>query len=254
MNKIIIILLCISLIIVGVATLIGSAPEEEYVGVNHYGETNGRCGGCCSHHGGVACGVNGKTICADGSPLSNTCQEKGCHINECSAATDSNIIVEDRDPLIDDICRWRTAEINGVENLHVFKNNINVTSAYGTDLMIFLDGQISDPDAYMEDHDCTNTEFEWGFRILAGVIIDHLWTPIDNYIPTVEVVIDGQTLECTVVGSQHRLSPFEGIVLIPIPFEPIPHDRYADPFETEFYRVTSMYFDGTEIDLSNRNY
>jgi hypothetical protein len=40
-------------------------------------ETNGRCGGCCSHHGGVAC-RNGVTVCWDGSPLSDTCRQKGC--------------------------------------------------------------------------------------------------------------------------------------------------------------------------------
>ena len=37
------------------------------------------CQGCCSYHGGVIC-RNGVTMCADGSPLSNTCIAKGCNM------------------------------------------------------------------------------------------------------------------------------------------------------------------------------
>ena len=35
------------------------------------------CRGCCSRHGGVVC-KDGITTCADGTPLSATCQAKGC--------------------------------------------------------------------------------------------------------------------------------------------------------------------------------
>jgi len=37
------------------------------------------CRGCCSSHGGVVCN-DGITECADGSPLSQTCQDKGCSV------------------------------------------------------------------------------------------------------------------------------------------------------------------------------
>ena len=37
------------------------------------------CKGCCSRHGGVCC-VNGVTQCCDGTPLSSTCQAKGCNV------------------------------------------------------------------------------------------------------------------------------------------------------------------------------
>jgi len=37
------------------------------------------CQGCCSYHGGVVC-RNGVTMCADGTPLSTTCQSKGCNV------------------------------------------------------------------------------------------------------------------------------------------------------------------------------
>ena len=36
------------------------------------------CRGCCSRHGGVVC-VNGVTQCGDGTPLSDTCRNKGCN-------------------------------------------------------------------------------------------------------------------------------------------------------------------------------
>jgi endonuclease/exonuclease/phosphatase family metal-dependent hydrolase len=46
--------------------------------------TQADCRGCCSHHGGVIC-KDGITECADGSPLSQTCQDKGCSVcPECS--------------------------------------------------------------------------------------------------------------------------------------------------------------------------
>jgi endonuclease/exonuclease/phosphatase family metal-dependent hydrolase len=46
--------------------------------------TQADCRGCCSSHGGVVCN-NGITECADGSPLSQTCQDKGCSVcPECS--------------------------------------------------------------------------------------------------------------------------------------------------------------------------
>lgn len=38
------------------------------------------CTGCCSSHGGVVCS-NGVAMCGDGTPLSPTCQAKGC--NKC---------------------------------------------------------------------------------------------------------------------------------------------------------------------------
>ena len=38
------------------------------------------CRGCCSRHGGVVC-KEGKTLCADGTPLSAKCKAKGC--NKC---------------------------------------------------------------------------------------------------------------------------------------------------------------------------
>lgn len=37
------------------------------------------CQGCCSWHGGVIC-KNGITQCADGTSLSQTCQDKGCNV------------------------------------------------------------------------------------------------------------------------------------------------------------------------------
>ena len=36
------------------------------------------CQGCCSYHGGVCC-TGGVTMCCDGSPLSDTCRNKGCN-------------------------------------------------------------------------------------------------------------------------------------------------------------------------------
>lgn len=42
------------------------------------------CRGCCSSHGGVVCS-GGVTQCADGSPLSDTCINKGC--NKCGSVS-----------------------------------------------------------------------------------------------------------------------------------------------------------------------
>ncbi len=44
------------------------------------------CQGCCSWHGGVICD-NGVTRCADGTPLSSTCQSKGC--DDCESYSDT---------------------------------------------------------------------------------------------------------------------------------------------------------------------
>lgn len=57
------------------------------------------CQGCCSSHGGVIC-RNGITMCADGTSLSITCQNKGC--DDCdsvppSPTTDPNDIDDDHD-------------------------------------------------------------------------------------------------------------------------------------------------------------
>ena len=59
------------------------------------------CRGCCSYHGGVVC-VNGVTQCKDGTPLSDTCVNKGC--NECGEIPDPDPVVDpipDPDPIID---------------------------------------------------------------------------------------------------------------------------------------------------------
>jgi len=45
--------------------------------------SHANCTGCCSRHGGVCC-VNGVTQCCDGTPLSSTCQAKGCNV--CSSS------------------------------------------------------------------------------------------------------------------------------------------------------------------------
>ncbi len=37
------------------------------------------CTGCCSTHGGVICS-DGATKCADGTPLTQTCADKGCDV------------------------------------------------------------------------------------------------------------------------------------------------------------------------------
>jgi len=53
-------------------------------------DTNGYCQGCCSWHGGVACydsnddglwGADDLPVCADGTPMSETCMNKSC--NSC---------------------------------------------------------------------------------------------------------------------------------------------------------------------------
>jgi len=40
------------------------------------------CQGCCSSHGGVVC-RDGRTMCGDGTPLSDTCRNKGCIAGGC---------------------------------------------------------------------------------------------------------------------------------------------------------------------------
>lgn len=40
------------------------------------------CQGCCSFHGGVIC-AGDVTQCADGTPLSDTCSDKGCIARGC---------------------------------------------------------------------------------------------------------------------------------------------------------------------------
>jgi len=48
------------------------------------------CRGCCSRHDGVIC-KNGTTLCADGTPLSLVCKDKGC--NACGSASIKNSII-----------------------------------------------------------------------------------------------------------------------------------------------------------------
>ena len=47
-------------------------------------EVSADCRGCCSYHGGVVC-ENDITQCADGTPLSITCVNKGCNL--CSTTS-----------------------------------------------------------------------------------------------------------------------------------------------------------------------
>jgi len=62
-------------------------------------KTNGNCQGCCSWHGGVAC-YNGISVCADGTPMSSTCQ--GCiscvGCDPVEARCESDIQYKEGDP------------------------------------------------------------------------------------------------------------------------------------------------------------
>ena len=87
--KLFLLLACLCVILSGCGL---ENTGDTSVAVDYYGKTNGKCGGCCSHHGGVACGTNGKTICADGTPLSETCRNKGCRINNCGDAKEAECI------------------------------------------------------------------------------------------------------------------------------------------------------------------
>ena len=46
------------------------------------------CRGCCNGHGGVAC-INGATQCADGTELSDKCNDKGCDVCDEQESTNN---------------------------------------------------------------------------------------------------------------------------------------------------------------------
>ena len=52
-----------------------------------HGTSYADCQGCCSWHDGVCC-IDGVTMCCDGTPLSQTCIDKGC--DKCGDAGDSD--------------------------------------------------------------------------------------------------------------------------------------------------------------------
>ncbi|MGA1869167.1 MAG: hypothetical protein ACMUJM_11555 [bacterium] len=57
-------------------------------------KASGNCQGCCSWHSGVVC-RNGVTEYADGTPLSSTCEAKGC--DACIEDSESSLIFTNDD-------------------------------------------------------------------------------------------------------------------------------------------------------------
>lgn len=197
-------------------------------------ETNGLCGGCCSHHGGIAC-RNGVTVCWDGSPLSDTCFNKGCDgcINceeeysdgECWFFRPDNI-GRDKIPVFSE--KWFHVE---TDRCHIELN----------------DGWVTNP----TDPDCSvysSWGIDWG--------IDFRSYNKDDYnqacsIYKVQIQVDGKLLDCQLLNNDPTMPQYYQVVF-PIPYY---GDIYIlDPFEQEFYKIERIIIDGTDIDLSIRNY
>lgn len=214
--------------------------------------TNGQCGGCCSNHDGVVC-IDGKTMCGDGSPLSETCRNKGC--SACVGCSNNNT----GSPPKDGSCPMYTAAsctgdlCPGKENLPVFDNGPLYTQTNeGRTFELFTGGLFTDIDGWKTDPDCAQDGSKWGFSFSIYRVDQNNIRYIEpDYFPQIQVQINGAApVACLHDKNPNNTSQYSGQFWIPISFS----DPTIDPFEEYFNQIDQILIDGVPINMSTRNY
>jgi len=225
--------------------------------------TNGYCQGCCSWHGGVACydedgsgtwGAYDLPVCADGTPMSDTCVNKSC--NSCFICNNDGYVAP---PPEDGKCDvWLASDGSGNDHIRPFEggvqnvNEIELRTVTQTGYMYSLinEGLFTDPDAYLTDGDCQeNPIIKWGFEFYIADA-NGVYNP-PYYLSEIHIQLDigGVVYDAEVI----EFSSMRWFFFIPIDYfgDPL---LGADPFEELFHQVDSIIFDGTPMDMSTRNY
>jgi len=198
-------------------------------GVDFKGETNGRCGGCCSWHGGVVCLDNGKTGCGDGSPLSSTCRSKGCKVKTCG----DDPVKEDESLFCNPCYQMegdgRQFEVSGITD-------------GGVEFII-------SSTVLMTSCDYTPSNSKWGlYYSLPG----NVGCEDDCYNPGMTEEVPGcrddcepwQIVEVVINGVSYDVGDFGGVFYFPIEW-----DGCGDPFERFFYMVDEINITYTPVDM-----